>query len=68
MNDEQTDKRREVETLLKVAGIPVPDDEIDKLTKMYRGAAAARAALRAPDLGESEPVIVFTPSAEVRNA
>ena len=68
MNSEQADERQVVETLLKAAGIPVADPEIDKLVAMYVGSAKARAALRGPDLGESEPVVVFAPQAEVGDA
>ena len=67
MNQQPTEERRVVETLLNVAGIPVPDAEIDKLVAMYRGAASARSALREPVLGETEPVIVFAPAPEVGN-
>ncbi|MGA7669376.1 MAG: hypothetical protein WBW04_03090 [Nitrolancea sp.] len=68
MNAEQAGERQVVETLLKVAGIPVPDAEIDKLVKMYSGSAAARTALRSPILDESEPVTVFAPNEEVGDA
>ncbi len=67
MNQPPTEERHVVETLLNVAGIPVPDAEIDKLIEMYRGAAKARSALREPVLGETEPVIVFAPTMEGGN-
>lgn len=59
MSAEQANQDDVVRTLLRMAGIPIPDDEIGMLAEMYRSAAPARATIRTARLGETEPVTVF---------
>lgn len=59
MAEQPTEQRDVAEKLLVAAGIPVPREHLDKLDTMYRAAAETRAALRAVDLGETEPVTTF---------
>jgi hypothetical protein len=63
MSAEREDTEDVVRTLLCLAEIPIPEEEIGKMAEMYRGAEQARATIRAAKLGETEPVIVFAPEA-----
>ena len=61
MSADQTDQTAIVRTLLRQAGVSVPEEEIGKLAEMYRGADGARQVIRSARLGETEPVVVFAP-------
>ncbi len=64
MTSNQPEQERVVAVLLSQAGIPVPEDQIGKLSQMYRDAEKARETLRSVNLGETEPMVIFASNLE----
>ena len=64
LSQERNEQEQFAANLLTLAGIPVPEAEIVKLSHMYRAAEKARQTLRSARLGETEPIIVFAAETE----
>jgi hypothetical protein len=50
-----------IRTLAHVAGIRVPEEDLEPLVAAYKNHVAGMAALDALDLEEQDPIVVFDP-------
>lgn len=58
--EEHQERNEFAGAVLALAGIPVPAAELGKLSAMHLSAEDARNQLRSAQLGETEPMIVFS--------
>ena len=50
-----------IKTLARVAGIEVPEEDLEPLVGAYRNHLAGMASLEGLDLEEQDPIVVFDP-------
>ena len=59
MSDTNTSARAAIEAIIARDGLRLSDEEFERLVSFYAETQAQLATLRLPDIGETEPAIVY---------